>query len=751
MNLLYSPYELKYIVYFCGINFEINMFEKKIIVAIIVLSFFFLCAHGQNHWETLVSGNDTWSYLAATSAPPAEWNQPEFDDSQWKTGKGGFGYGDGDDATVVPACNSIYLRKKFTINDISLLKNLLLDVDYDDAFVLYLNGKEVARSSNLTDAIPVYNSSVTIDHEALLYQKMAPERFILQLSDLLQGDNLIALQVINYGGSSSSDMSAAAYLFSQVNSTSQQYGNLPSWFEAPFESNLPLIFIDTQGQTIVDEPKITAKMKVLNNPAGINSMTDVAFEYNGDIGVEIRGSSSQYFFEKKSYTVETRNASGENLNVSLLGMPAENDWVLYGPYSDKTMTRNVLAYAMGTMTDRWSPKTRYCELFVNNEYRGVYVLVEKIKIDKNRVNLSKLKTTDITGDDLTGGYILQFDRYDDPCWVSPYKDRSNSHNIYINYVDPKEENMTSEQKLYIKNYITNFENAIRSANFTDPQSGYRPYVDLTSFVDVYIMNEISRNVDGYRLSTYFYKNKDSKDKRIAMGPFWDYNIAFGNADYYSGANTSGWVVDGVSSGDEFGIPFWWDKFRLDPYFNARLRTRWDEMRAAKYSEANLFRIIDSCATQLSDAQVRNYKKFNTLNSYVWPNSYIGGTYQNEVAHLKTWITARLTWMDSQIRLLNGINEINSNQSGIFDVFTYPNPFVDFVKFNFTLNYAADVHIQIVDLMGKVVTEHNKRCDEGVNEIIIDNNDLYNASAMYLYKIYVDKKLAATGKILHKRQ
>ncbi|MEI7503184.1 MAG: CotH kinase family protein, partial [Paludibacter sp.] len=619
---------------------------------LLILSFLLISCtlFSQKHWESIILASDTWSYLPALSEPPATWFQSTFDDSAWKTGAGGIGYADGDDATTIAAVNSVYIRKKFTIANVDLIDQLLLDIDYDDAFVLYLNGKEVARSSNITATPPLYNSAITIDHEALLYRSLLPERYILSNSSLIKGVNLIAVQILNYN-LASTDLSSLVFLNARINSVATVYRPVPSWFVAPtstedtFESNLPLISINTQGLTILDEPKITARMNIINNESGINNIKDTTYNYNGLIGIEMRGSSS-LTFEKKSFGFETRTDSATNLNVSLLGLPKENDWVLYGPYPDKTLIRNVLAYKIGNLFGRWSPHTRFCEVFINKEYRGLYVLIEKIKIDKSRLNLSKLKVTDITGDNLSGGYLLKIDRPDPGYWISPYKARNDIQNVSISYVDPVYEDLMPEQRTYIKDYITNFENVVRSANYKDPVAGYRPLVNYTSFVDYYILNELSRNLDGYRLSTFFHKDKDSKGGKLTMGPFWDYDLTFGNANFFSAGNTSGWVVDGLGNGDEYGIPFWWDKFRLDPYFNSQLKLRWNELRADKLSNVNLTAIIDSCATDLTSAQVRNFQKYNILSTYVWPNNYIGGSYANELDYMKTWITNRLVWMES---------------------------------------------------------------------------------------------------------
>ncbi|MDD3321980.1 MAG: CotH kinase family protein [Paludibacter sp.] len=715
---------------------------KKYTLILFIL-FAFLSAKSQSHWESIISGNDAWSYLAATSAPPVNWNQPGFDDSSWNTGIGCFGYSDGDDVTILSTCNSVYLRKILTISDITLLSTLLLDIDYDDAFVLYLNGKEVSRSSNVTDNLVLYNSAVTIDHEALIYQGLTPERFILNLNDLHAGENTIAVQILNYN-INSSDLSGLVFLQSKVNSTDILYNSTPTWFIAPVESNLPLVQIDTKGQTILNDTKITANMKVINNKSGINSPSDTTYEYNGFIGIEIRGSSS-LMFEKKSFTIETRTDSATNLNVSLMGMPKENDWVLYAPYSDKSLIRNVLAYNMGNMTGRWSPRTRYCEVYINNEYRGVYVLVEKIKIDKNRLDLAKLKTTDTAGELVSGGYILKIDRPDSGNWVSPYKARNNIQNVPISYVSPKCEDLTIEQKNYIKDYVTAFETSLWSSNYKDPDAGYLPYVNITSFVDYFIINEISRNLDANRVSTFFYKDRGGK---ITMGPFWDYNIAFGNANFFSAGNTQGWVVDGVGNGDEYGITFWWDKFRLDPYFNGNLRNRWDELRAVKFNNYNIIRIIDSCASVLKDAQVRNFQKFNILSKYVWPNNNIGNTYANEVTYLRNWVTSRMLWMDGQIKLLSPLTAITDFKNNSCEVLTFPNPFTDKFKINLNLTAGVFVNIQISNILGKSVFNQSKYCNAGANEFEINYNELETHSDLFIYKISIDNLPVSSGKIMH---
>ena len=515
------------------------------------------------------------------------------------------------------------------------------------------------------------------------------------------------------------------------------------------ESNLPIILINTQGKTIVNTPKITALMKVINNKDKVNNINDKTYEYDGYIGIEIRGNTAQ-MFEKKSFTVETRIDSGTNLNVSLLGMPEENDWVLYGPYSDKSLIRNVLAYHLGNTQGRWSPRTRFCEVVINNEYRGVYVLAEKIKIDKNRVNIATLKPEDISGDELTGGYIMRIDRDRPGSWNSPFMGRTGSVDVPISYLDPAYDELTDEQRMYIRDYITDFEYALDGDNFKDPEVGYRAYIDVVSWVDYFLITELSRDLDGYRVSVYFHKDKDSKGGKLNMSPFWDYNLCFGNGDFFDAEKTEGWTSDGIGKGDWYEIPFWWDKLREDPYFETHIKYRWEELRSKSFSNMSIFEFIDSCADVLSEAQVRNFQKFDILDKRVWPNPYIGGTYYAEVNYLKDWIADRLYWLDYQIKLIKpsfvNIAE-NGSLAGENLSFAYPNPFTDEVTIRFTLPGNAKVNIIIRNVLGEIIMQQSKECDGGYNDFTFSGNDFNQNGNLFFYTLVVDGQMVQSGKMI----
>ena len=402
-----------------------------------------------------------------------------------------------------------------------------------------------------------------MDHEALLYSGGYPESYTLDSMELASiitaGENVLAVQVHNVG-ISSSDMSSNFFLSFGIADETTYYGSPPDWFQQPFvftESSLPIVILDTEGQEIVDAPRITVHMGIIDNGSGINHITDSLNDYDGQINIEIRGSSSQ-MFPKKQYALETQDIDGENLNVSILGMPEENDWILHAPYSDKSLIRNFLAYELARDMGRYASRTRFCELVINGDYKGLYIFMEKIKRDNNRVDISKLEPDETTGDDLTGGYILKVDKWDgdnnDGWWSDP--PLPEYEGVWYQYHYPKPEDIVEEQRNYIINYITDFEALIASSSYNDPAAGYYDQVDLGSFIDVSLMSEISKNVDAYRLSAFMYKDKDSDDDRLTMGPIWDYNLAFGNADYYGGWDPTGWQMDIELGEDYFKIPFW---------------------------------------------------------------------------------------------------------------------------------------------------------------------------------------------------
>jgi len=730
---------------------EDKMLKIKLII---ILTLCISQLRSQSHWESIVTETDEFRYQLPKEEPTEDWTVLNYNDQSWGIGNGGFGYGDNDDNTVVASTKSMFLRRKFTIPASVTFKNLILDIDYDDAFVAYLNGVEIGRSGNLPDGRPGINTDFTVDHEAQLYTGGQPERFMVYPGLLHLGTNILAVHILNIN-LTSSDLSARIFLNAEFEGVENIYSRIPDWFQEPvakISSDLPIIKINTEGKTIVDEPKIMAKMQVINNPNGVNRFDDNVYEYDRYIGIEIRGNTAQ-MFPKKSYSLETRLSDGSNNNVSLLGFPQENDWVLHGPYSDKSMMRNALAYSIGnSMGNGWHPRNRFVEVEINGEYRGVYLFVEKIKIDKNRVDIAKLKPEDNTGDELTGGYIISIDRDQLGSWNSPFMGRTGSVDVPFSYVNPSYEDLTPAQRYYIMSYIIEFEYALHGANFKDPDLGYQAYIDVESFIDYFIITELSRDLDGYRVSVYFHKDKDSKGGKLTMTPFWDYNICFGNANFFSAGNTAGWASDGIGKGDWYEIPFWWDRLREDPYFETLLKYRWEKLRERVISKNTINSFIDSCQNVLKSAQVRNFEKFNVLNTYVWPNNYIGGTYINEVNYLRNWISDRIDWLDSQMDKIVPVfvvaNYETSSPDNIKPI-VYPNPFSEKFSIEIDSRKYANVDILIENLLGQIVCRKTVSTGSGSNKIEFTYNELGQNGNAFIYSILTEGRRVKSGMILHK--
>ena len=415
--------------------------------------------------------------------------------------------------------------------------------------------------------------------------------------------------------------------------------------------------IDTYEKEILDEPKILGELII---------SLDSNIIHKGYIGIEKRGSSSQYFYEKKQYGVETWDQYGADIDVSLGGLPKEEDWIFYGPYGDKSLIRNNLIYSLSNNMGRYASRSKFMEVIINGDYKGVYSLFEKIKVDKHRVNISKTQSSSGEGtgyiikiDKLTGEAVDIYNDYNDQIsFLSNYDSNGdslndNSHSkIHFLYHYPKPEEISSDQKSFIQNIIRQFENALSTDNFQDPFNGYRRYIDIDSFVDYFILNELSNNVDAYRLSTFIHKDISGK---LKMGPIWDFNLAFGNANYCNGDAVDKWMFkfNDYCQGDLWKVPFWWKRLLEDDSFKAKIVTRWFDLRQNTLSNDSIFQLLNGFVEKLkiSGSVDRNFLRWQILDKWIWPNAYMGANYDEEIDYLSTWLLNRLQWIDSNIESL----------------------------------------------------------------------------------------------------
>ena len=410
-----------------------------------------------------------------------------------------------------------------------------------------------------------------------------------------------------------------------------------------FSSNLPIAVVDTLGKSVSQTAQTLSFAGFIDTATdGRARLTDPP-DFVGRAGINIRGQSSAGF-AKKQYHFETWDQYDQDKDVSILGFPADSDWVLQGPYSDKSLMRNFLAYKWSNDLGRYAVRTRFIEVFLNtngggvsmNDYVGVYVFMEKIKRGTDRVDVAALEPSDNTEPQISGGYIFKKDK------PSPGETVfSTSRGLEVRVVEPKMVDITPEQVDWLHNYLNEFESVLYGSYFTDPVSGYAKYIDVDSFIDHHIIVELTKNIDGFRLSTYMFKDRGGK---LNMGPVWDYNLSLGNANYLQGWIPTGWYYSQISEGD---YP-WWRRLFEDPAFRLRYADRWFELRENLFATGQLLQDIDDTAALLNEAQVRNFDRWRILGSYIWPNWFIAGTYDEEINWMKGWLEQRLDWMDSQI-------------------------------------------------------------------------------------------------------
>ncbi|MBR3072518.1 CotH kinase family protein [Fibrobacter sp.] len=426
--------------------------------------------------------------------------------------------------------------------------------------------------------------------------------------------------------------------------------------------DLPIVFVDTKGECLDSKvtEKIPATMKVLDGK--MNNVADSAKGTRYDIGIKVRGQSSA-LFPKPGYGVEVRDEKGEGTDVSLFGLPPSDDWVFHGPYVDKSLMRNALAHWLFRQAGHYSPRSKHFDLYINGVYRGVYVLLEKIKRDKYRVDVSKLKETDISGEDVTGGYIWAFDKTgtntggagSGPIEKEGFS-TSDGLNVILHY--PKKENIKKEQENYLKKYLNDLEGLFKNGK---NGQGYEKYVDMTSALDYVLHEEVTNNADSYWCSFFLHKPKDKTDSngvktegKVTLGPAWDFNLAMSNGTQpengggqgqggwnqgggmwggmggmgggfggggngFGSSGTSGWQIENSQKSGQgmFGMgsslkaPNWLLGMWKDSHYQSELKKRWAELRSGVWHTKTMDKYLDSMKTYLKSAADRNFKR--------WPN------------------------------------------------------------------------------------------------------------------------------------
>lgn len=418
---------------------------------------------------------------------------------------------------------------------------------------------------------------------------------------------------------------------------------------AGFNSNLPLVIINHYKNPVNPGPRVPGAITFIDKQEDGRSVISNENMLQSRMVINKRGSSS-LMFPKNMFGFHLRDEDDTNRNESLLGLPAEHNWILYAPYTDFTFMRNVVAYQLFEDQGWYSPRTRFVELFMHSgngpvtqtHYHGIYVLVERIKWDQNRVNITKITPGDNSEPEITGGYIIK--KYRLNPGESGFRTRSGTR---LAHVRPAESDITREQQDWIRNYVSDFEDVLYGSNFSDPVTGYEAFIDVDSFIDHFLHTELLKEIDGYRLSTFMHKDRNGK---LVMGPVWDYNLSIGIANYLGGWQPQGWYYLEASN-DCFvgcGIRDWYLRLMEDQNYLQRMYNRWWELRRSVFSNQHLLSLIDDNKELLMESQVRDFQRWPRLGTYVWPNWYIGNSFDDEVSWMRNWLIQRIAWMDRQM-------------------------------------------------------------------------------------------------------
>lgn len=438
------------------------------------------------------------------------------------------------------------------------------------------------------------------------------------------------------------------------------------------QNNLPIMVIDTDGQEIESnmekkEVEVNGIVREVTQPSQKymvhmklyepNLYTDISKSQKATPTVEsnmvinTRGQSSLKY-KKKQYTIRLTDDYDLSNPQELLGMKSHDKWVLNGLYSDKSLIRNHIAYKMGRDIMEYAPDTRFVEVYLkdkdeelnfDNHYRGVYLLTEKIERDKNRIAIDKNSdeykdiSFIVSRDKIKlGDIVLRSD------WSMLEDDFiiDGNNNIKAGTVFtttyPSKKNMTDQFQKEIVDYINKFEYSLRSSEFEDKREGYRKYIDVDSFIKYALINEITKNIDGGEVSTYFYKDIGGLMK---AGPIWDFDQSLGNTPLEEMNEPTGFRMVNV---------VWYERLFQDESFVKRYKSMYKQYRNTIWTDNNLDSIIDEAMLDLGPSIDRNRER--------WYQEDSKEDYEKEVEEIRSFLKERLDWMDKNINLVNRIKE-----------------------------------------------------------------------------------------------
>ena len=514
---------------------------------------------------------------------------------------------------------------------------------------------EGANNPDFGDAMPLYLINQTPSQNSLTFQPITCSK---------------GYRYVRYVGPSNANCNVAEIEFHGYKAAGDN-SNIPQ------TTNLPTVIIHTtNAQDIVNKDLYIKGIVSIISDNGTKIYTD-------SLDIKGRGNAS-WNFPKKPYKLKLYN------KVSLLGLPAkEKTWTLINNYGDKTLMRNLLANDLSKKLEMpYTPAARSVDVFLNGEYKGNYQLSDQVEVATGRVDVEKLKTTDITLPNLGGGYLIEMDAYayQEISWFT-----SILESVPVTIHNPKDDEIVPAQSAFIKSHFEKMEAALFAVNYTDVTDGFRKYIDTETFLRHFLVGEMSGNTDTY-WSTYMYKKRN--EDKFYFGPSWDFDIAYEN-DYrtYPINNNSEWIYSTTGSAAT-GVREIVNRIFSDQAILAQLKNIYASYRnRAIINEGSLLQVIDDNAALLDQSQKLNFMRWDILGTQVHMNPQVLYTYSAEVANVRNFVKNRLIWMDKKLGYIpSAVNEPEESKLHLWNS-----------ECNIHLEgLSGNATIQIIDITGRII-------------------------------------------------
>lgn len=416
-----------------------------------------------------------------------------------------------------------------------------------------------------------------------------------------------------------------------------------------FSSQLPVLVMDNLGAGALERDGVDHPSWVFGYMGNQSQSARLAGEptFATALTATVRGTSSAEF-PKKGYNLRMRDDYGGRRALPLFDLPAYERWALVAPWSyDANLFNNAFVYGLSNELGRWAPRTRLTEVFFNangddldtSDYAGVYVLTDRIRLERGRVDLAELSGSDLTAPAITGGYVLKIDvpDPDEIGWVTERGVPADETTAVV-LVAPSAENIAPAQLTYIQEYVQKMENALHADRATGfAQRSYLDYIDRASWVDHHLLNVLVANPDALHRSAYFHKDRGGK---LMAGPVWDFDRALGSRwdDRTSVLET--WSGLGELAVDVWRTG-WWGVLAEDPEFIQAWIDRWQALRRGAFStEALKSRVAILANTIGVEAAARDVAR--------WPENFsVHGEYPDQIDYQQRWFEVRTQWIDDQ--------------------------------------------------------------------------------------------------------